>query len=212
MAGNKKRRAAPEESRTTTEFYKLHTDAVRDLVEADESNSPEVSEEELQKYRSGSKLKLSDWTKAVLIKIWFAGSVCFFILWGLSSYIGAHLDLMLVFAIALGVVTDVLTNNILRYYAKTPGANDCWMMFPQKRYLTFVFNILYAAVLLICTDFFYTMLNLAIYGVTGEGGYTLGVGPILFGVFYTAFDLLFITMKRILRDILADAKQNAKRH
>ena len=43
MAGNKKRRAAPEESRTTTEFYKLHTDAVRDLVEADESNSPEVS-------------------------------------------------------------------------------------------------------------------------------------------------------------------------
>ena len=212
MARKKNGRAAPEDSRTTAEYYKLHTQAVRDLAEADESNSPEVSQEELDKYRSGPKIRLRSWAKAILIKIWFAGSVCFFIFWGLSAYIPARLDLLLVFAIALGIVTDILTNNILRYYAKTPGANDRWMMFPQKRYLTFVFNILYAAVLLICTDFFYTMLNLAIYGVTGEGGYTLGVGPILFGVFYTAFDLLFITMKRILRDILADAKQNAKRH
>ena len=212
MARDKKRRVTPEENKTTADYYKLHTRAVSDLVDADESNSPEVPQEELDKYRSGPKLRLSDWAKAILIKIWFAGSVCFFIFWGLSAYIPARLDLLLVFAIALGIVTDILTNNILRYYAKTPGANDCWMMFPQKRYLTFVFNILYAAVLLICTDFFYTMLNLAIYGVTGEGGYTLGVGPILFGVFYTAFDLLFITMKRILRDILADAKQNAKRH
>ena len=212
MARKKNGRATPEENKTTAAYYKLHTRAVSDLVDADESNSPEVSQEELDKYRSGPKLRLSDWAKAILIKIWFAGSVCFFIFWGLSAYIPARLDLLLVFAIALGVVTDILTNNILRYYAKTPGANDRWMMFPQKRYLTFVFNILYAAVLLICTDFFYTMLNLAIYGVTGEDGYTLGVGPILFGVFYTAFDLLFITMKRILRDILADAKQNAKRH
>ncbi len=210
MAGNKKRRAAPEESRTTTEFYKLHTDAVRDLVEADESNSPEVSEEELQKYRSGSKLKLSDWTKAVLIKIWFAGSVCFFILWGLSSYIGAHLDLMLVFAIALGVVTDVLTNNILRYYAKTEGDNDRFMMFPQKSYITFPLNILYAIVLLFCVNMFYTLLNITLSAASRGSGLTIGVGPILFGIIYTAFDLLFITMKRTLRQIFQDAKKNAK--
>ena len=208
----RKRSPAEEKEKDAAEYYRLNTKAIEDLVTADSSNSPQVSREELNKYRSGPKIRLKNWAKAILIKIWFAGSVCFFIFWGLSAYIPARLDLLLVFAIALGIVTDILTNNILRYYAKTPGANDCWMMFPQKRYLTFVFNILYAIVLLICTDFFYTMLNLAIYGVTGEGGYTLGVGPILFGVFYTAFDLLFITMKRILRDILADAKQNAKRH
>ena len=39
---------------------------------------------------------------------------------------------------------------------------------------------------------------------------TLGVGPILFGVIYTAFDLLFITIKRTLRQIVADAMNNAK--
>ena len=213
MARKKNGRTAPEDSRTTAEYYKLHTQAVRDLAEADENNSPEIPQEELDKYRSGPKIRLKNWAKAILIKIWFAGSVCFFIFWGLSAYIPARLDLLLVFAIALGIVTDILTNNILRYYAKTPGANDRWMMFPEKRYITFPLNILYAIVLLLCTDFLYMLINLAIAGVTGgAGGYTLGVGPILFGVFYTAFDLLFITMKRILRDILADAKQNAKRH
>jgi hypothetical protein len=85
-------------------------------------------------------------------------------------------------------------------------------MFPEKRYITFPLNILYAIVLLLCTDFLYTLINLAIAGVTGgAGGYTLGVGPILFGVFYTAFDLLFISIKRMLQEIVADAKSNAKR-
>ena len=209
MAGKKNRRPTPEESRTTAEYYKLHTSAVRDLVDADESNSPEVSEEELLKYRSGPKLRLSDWVKAILIKMWFAGSVCFFIFWGLSSYIGARLDLLFVFALALGVVTDVLTNNILRYYAKTVGGNDRWMMFPQKRYITFPLNILYAMLLLFCVDMFYTLLNLSLSAI-GDGGVTIGVGPILFGVVYTAFDLLFITIKRTLRQIVEDAMRNAK--
>lgn len=207
MAKNK--RAAPEESQTTADYYKLHTEAVGDLVNADESNSPEVSEEELQKYRSGPKFRLSDWAKAILIKMWFAGSVCFFIFWGLSAYIPARLDLLLVFAIALGVVTDILTNNILRYYAKTEGSNDRWMMFPKKGYLSFLLNILYAIVLLVCVDMFYTLVNLSLAGLTG--GMPLGVGPILFGVVYTAFDLLFIQMKRTLRRVVADAKENAKR-
>ena len=209
MAGKKNRRTTPEESRTTAEYYKLHTAAVRDLVDADESNSPEVPEEELLKYRSGPKLRLSDWVKAILIKMWFAGSVCFFIFWGLSSYIGARLDLLFVFALALGVVTDVLTNNILRYYAKTVGGNDRWMMFLQKGYITFPLNILYAMILLFCVDMFYTLLNLSLSAI-GDGGLTIGVGPILFGVVYTAFDLLFITIKRTLRQIVRDAMKNAK--
>lgn len=211
MARDRKKRITPEESKTTADYYKLHTQAVSDLVNADESNSPEVSKEELDKYRSGPKLRLSDWLKAILIKIWFAGSVCFFIFWGLSYYVRDRLDLLLIFGVALGVVTDILTNNILRLIAVTPGANDRWMMFPQKRYITFLLNIPYAILLLLCTDFLYTLLNLALAAVRGADGGILGVGPILFGVFYTAFDLLFITLKRVLADIVSDAKNNAKR-
>ena len=210
MASRKEKRTVPEESRTTNEYYKLHTRAVDDLVTADESNSPQVSEEELQKYRSGPKLKLADWVKAVLIKMWFAGSVCFFIFWGLSSYVTARLDLLFIFGVALGAVTDVITNNILRYYAKKKGGNDFWMMFPKRRYITFFLNILYAFVLLLCTDYLYHLINLILLAVSG-GGTTLGVGPILFGVFYTGFDLLFLCMKQLLLRIVRDARRSAGR-
>ena len=210
MAGRKNRRTTPEESRTTSDYYKLHTDAVSDLVNADESNSPEVSEEELRKYKSGPKFKLADWVKIILIKAWFAGSVCFFIFWGASSVIRDRLDLLVVFAIALGIVTDVITNNILRYYAKTEGENDRWMMFPQKRFITFPLNILYAGVLLFCVDMFYTLLNMTLGSASG-GSLTVGVGPILFGILYTAFDLVFITMKNTLKQIFRDAMNTAKR-
>ncbi len=209
MAG-KKRRAVPEENRATSDFYKLHSRAINDLITANEENSPEVSEEELRQYRSGPKLKVSDWLKAILIKWWFAGSVCFFIFWGLSSYVSARLDLLLIFGIALGVVTDVLTNNILRYYAKKRGGNDRWMMFPKKQYVTFFLNILYAFVLLLCVDFLYNLINLAFLAAGGTA-MTLGVGPILFGVIYTAVDLLFISMKRLFIRIVSDAKESAKK-
>ena len=211
MASKKKNRGADQdEIKTAADYYKLHTDAVNDLANADESNSPEVPESELLQYRSGPKLHLTDWAKAILIKMWFAGSVCFFIFWGLSAHITARLDLLLVFGIALGVVTDVLTNNILRYIAKTPAANDRWMMFPQKKYVTFFLNMVYAMVLLACVDMFYNLLNLAILSVIGGDTVPVGVEPVLFGVFYTGFDLLFIFMKRLARQIVADAKKSAK--
>ncbi len=209
MAAAKKSRTAPEDNQTTAEYYKLHTKAVDDLITADESNSPEVSEEELRQYRSGPKLRLSDWLKAILIKMWFAGSVCFFIFWGLSNYVTARIDLLLVFTIALGVITDVLTNNILRHFAKETGGNDKWMMFPQKRYITFFLNILYAGLLLLCVDFLYNLINLSLLAVTDGRAAPLGVGPILFGIFYTGFDLLFIQMKHLFLQIFQDAKRTA---
>ena len=205
------KRTTPEESRAAADYYKLHARAVNDLIQANEENSPQVSEEELQKYRSGPKLHLADWLKTILVKMWFAGSVCFFIFWGLSAYLPDLLDLLLVFAIALGVITDVLTNNILRYYAKAKGANDKWMMFPKKAYYTFFLNILYAAVLLVCVATLYTLINGGIVSATGSDRVPLGVGPILFGVFYTGFDLLFIRMKLLLRQIVSDAKENVKK-
>lgn len=209
MASKKDQRAAPEEHRTTAEYYKLHTDAVDDLVYADESNSPPVPEEELRKYRSGLSGVPPDWVKAILVKIWFAGSVCFFLFWGLSAYVTARLDLLFVFGVGLGIVTDLLTNNSLRFLAKTARGNDRWMMFPQKRYVNFFLNILYAMLLLLCVDVWYSLLNLALLAMGRPA--SLGVEPILFGVFYTGFDLLFLSMKRLTARIVSDARRGAER-
>ncbi len=202
---------SPQQLREISDYYKLNTKSVDDLVNATPENSPEVSKEELKKYRSKSGIHLPGWLKAVLLKAWFAGAACFFIFWGLGLYVTNLLDMMLVFGIALGLVTDLLVNSILRFAAATPGENDGWMMFPRKGMGAFLLNILYAFLLLFCVYSLYQIINTAIVGITGQADTVpVGVEPVLFGLFYTGFDLLFVGVKHLARRILADARASAK--
>ena len=210
MARNKK--PLPKEpQKTTADYYKLNLKAVDDLVNADASNAPKVSESELRQYRSGPKIKLSDTLKALLIKVWFDGATCFFFLWGLGTYLNHWLDQMVVLGLALGVITDLLVNNLYRFIAKTPGANDRWMMFPRKGFITLPLNILYAYLLLFLVVTTYNVVNAVILSFGGaEGSTPLGVGPILFGVFTAAWDTLLIQIKRTAKNVLSDAQRRAK--
>ena len=207
------RGGSPErEDRSAASYYDLKLKAVDDLVTADVTNSPKVSEEELRKYRSGPKLRLSDWAKALLIKFWFAGAVCFFFLWGLGAYLHSQLDQLVILGLALGAVTDLLTNNIFRFYAKTPGENDRFMMFPQKGFVTLPLNLLYAFLLLFCVVTTYGVINAAVRLVSpsmNQSSVPLGVGPILFGAFTTAWDTLWIKVKRTAQSILKNARRSA---
>lgn len=197
--------------REISDYYKLNTKAVEDLVGANAENSPEVPKEELEKYRSKSGLHLPRWLKAVLLKAWFAGAVCFFIFWGLGLYLTNLLDMMLVFGLALGLVTDLLVNNIFRFAAQVSGENDGWMMFPKKGMGAFFLNILYAFFLLTCVYCLYQGINLAITSVTGQAdSVPVGVEPILFGLFYMGFDLLFLGMKHLALSILSDARASVR--
>ena len=208
----KRDKQPPEEERkSAAEYYKLNTRAVDDLVNATPENSPKVSEAELRKYRSGPRIRLSEWVKAVLIKIWFAGAVCFFFLWGLGLYVADQLDQLLILGLALGFVTDILVNNLFRFYAKVPGGNDRWMMFPKKAFITLPLNVLYAFLLLLCVVTTYNAVNSLLVALTGaRDTVPLGVEPILFGVFTTAWDMLFLTMKRTAKRMLSDAKQSQR--
>ena len=196
----KKKNAAPQpEEEKRASYYDLKTKAVDDLVNADESNSPEVSREELRKYKSGPRLKLADWVKLLLIKAWFAGAVCFFFFWGLGTYLGSMLDLLFVTGFALGVVTDLLTNPVLRFFEKTPGANSRWMMFPKKGLYTLFLNVPYGFVILALVYGLYTGINAAVAQITGNlETVVLGVEPVLFGVFCLGFDLLLIKVKHVI--------------
>ncbi len=214
MSLKKKKNVGIEpEEKGSSEYYELKTKAIDDLVNANEENSPELTPEELKKYSSKPKFSLTEWMKAVLIKIWFAGAVCFFIFWGLGTYIRAELDMLFVFAVALGIVTDLLVNNIFRFYEKTPHANDRWMMFPKKNFINFFFNIIYAFVLLAAVYMIYNIINLVIVSLTGapKDSVPVGVEPILFGVLYMAVDMLFIGMKRTFGKIVDDAKKSVKK-
>ena len=208
----KKQAPKNDERRAAADYYKLNLKAVDDLVTADVSNSPKVSEAELRRYTSGPKVKVADWAKALLIKFWFYGATCFFFLWGLGSYLHSVLDQLVVLGFAMGAVTDLLTNNLFRFYAKTPGANDRWMMFPQKAFWTLPLNLIYAGLVLFCVVNTYNTANAALIALSGAASDSvpLGVGPILFGIFSTAWDTLFIKLKHTAQSILSDARRAAK--
>lgn len=198
------------ENTSVNNNYNLKSDAVDALVNADSEDTPEYSQEELDKYRSRKGKGVPETIKVLFIKAWFAGAVCFFFLWGLGTYIGSMIDMLFVLGVALGLVTDLLTNNVIRFIEKTPGANDHWMMFSKKGTVTLFLNVIYAFVIVICVYSFYNLINYSITTIMGNPDTVpLGVEPILFGVFCLGFDMLFVTVKNVIRKIVEDAKEKA---
>jgi len=206
MSKKRNRRDEKPEIEKQSDYYKLKTQAVDDLVTANEENSPEVSEEELRAYRSGPKLKLAGWVKLVFVKFWFAGAVCFFIIWGLGGFFADELDLLFVTGIVLGMVTDLLTNNVLRFFEKTPGENRQWIMVASRGTAGLFLNILYGFVVLALVWGLYNVINLIAAGLTGQPDrVVLGVEPILFGLFCMGFDLLLLQAKGAIQRLRRSA-------
>lgn len=191
--------------------YNLKSDAVDALVNADSGETPEFTQEELDMYRSHKGKGIPEAVKILFIKAWFAGAVCFFILWGLGTYIGSMIDMLFILGVVLGMATDILVNNVIRFIEKTPGVNDSWMMFPKKGMASFFFNMIYAFLIIYCVYSFYNLINVCITTVTGNTDTVpLGVEPILFGVFCMGFDMLFITVKNVIRNVIEQAKEKAR--
>ena len=198
------------ENENKSSNYELKSDAVEKLLDAHEGEVQEFSQEELEKYRR-KKLALPQWLKVVLIKAWFAGAVCFFILWGLGIYLTATLDMLFVAGAALGMVTDLLTNNVLRFLEKTPGANDRWLLTKRKGMAGLGINLLCAYAILLCVYFTYTVINYAIVSITGAvDTVPLGVEPVLFGLLCMGYEMLLIGIKRLCGSILRDARNAAR--
>lgn len=212
MAKNKNN--SPEATEKTSEHYRLNTKAVDRLLNADKLEIPKDQKrtDPGKKYRSGFLDRIPDTVKALFVKFWFGGAVCYFVLWGLGVYVADMLDMIVLLSVILGMITDLLTNNILRLVETVPHANDKWMMFPKKKFWTFFANIPYAALVLVCVIWFYTAINTVIGAIIGSpDSVTIGVEPILFGIFYMMFDLLFVSMKRLTLTIINDAKNKVNK-
>jgi len=207
MSKKNRKRAIKPEVEKETDYYDLKKEAIQALAEADESNSPEVSEEELRKYTS-AKYTIPQWVKALLIKFWFAGAVCFFFIWGLGIYMADVMDTLFVTGVAMGIVTDLLTNNALRFIEKIRGENERFIMVTKRGYASFILNILYSCFVLFFVYMLYSFINGAVASATNQPDrVVLGVEPILFGVFYLAFDLLFIEIKHFITDRFISTKK-----
>ena len=209
MAKKKVNNNHTPEKKSSADYYKLKTDAVDRLVNAEKKTYDKTKGDPGKQYRSKGFLdKIPSWVKALFIKFWFNGAICFFIFWGLGLYVTSMLDMIFVLAVVMGMVTDILVNNAFRFLATYEGQNDKWMMFPKKKYWTFVANILYAFPVLVGVIWFYNVYNIVLNMIKGtEGEMYLGVEPIVFGLSYMAIDMLFIIMKHTMIKIISDAKQ-----
>lgn len=188
------------------DYYRLKTQAVEDLVSANAENAPPVPAAELRKYHAGPKLRLADWLKALLLKAWIGGMVCYFFIWGLSTLTLNGWDHLLILGVALGMITHLITNPVFRFLAKTPGAYDRWMMVPRKEIWFLPLDLVYGLLLVICVMMTYNSVNLMAARFTGNAETAfLGVEPILFGLFTLGWDLLFLGMKHLLKRIIRDA-------
>ena len=176
----------------------LNTDAVDRLVNADKKTYADPKADPGKQFRSKGFLdKIPDPVKALFIKFWFNGAVCFFIFWGLGMIVTDLWDMLFIMAVVLGMVNDLLVNNTFHFFAITPGSNNKWMMFPQRKLWTLFANVIYAAVVLAVVITAYGLLNLVAF---------VGVEPLLFGLLYMAADMLFVGMKNLVIKIFNDAK------
>ena len=85
------------------------------------------------------------------------------------------------------------------------------MMVTKKGFASLPLNLVYAFVLLACVVVTYNAVNALWLALSGQqDAVPVGVGPILFGLFATVWDFIFLGMKRTLRRIVADAGKQVK--
>lgn len=204
----KKKKEQPIEKPIAEDYYDLKTEAVEKLVNA--KDAPEVSDEEIKKYTSKGRFNIPTWLKVVFGKFWFSGAICYFFLWGLGNYVTDRLDLFAITTIGLGVVTDLMLNHILRSLEPEERAYDKWMMVTVRKFWSIFLNVIYAGVLMFCVYQTYYAINTILVGdVNTAEKVAVGVEPLLFGLLYTGFDMLFIMLKNVFIKILRDAEKKA---
>lgn len=204
----KKDKEANIPKQDTTNYYGLKKEAVERLVNADKKTYPKTKGDPGKQYRSGFLDRIPSWVVALFIKFWFNGAVCYFVFWGLGLYVKDMLDMIVLLGVVMGMITDLLVNNSLRFFESYDGQNSRWMMFPQKKHWTIFANVIYCMVVLFGVIWIYEIINIVGNNIRGTvNEIILGVEPIMFGIFFMLVDLCFTGIKNLMRSIIADAKK-----
>ncbi len=201
----------PEEEKIEQELnYHFSSEAVEALANADTEEIPQYSEEELKKYRK-KKFQIPMLAKVLFIKAWFYGAVCYFVLMGLGLYLRG-LDMYVVLAMIMGMATDLLTNNVLRFIEELPGENHKYLFVNKRGVIGLFANVLYHCILVYLVMWLYESINVFAELLHKDPTRVfLGVEPILFGIFAMGIDMVFVGFKRLLSSIVNDAKESARR-
>ena len=212
MAKNKKFKET-----TIEDFYDLRVDKVEELVAAlkgeDTSDYGEVSmniseitgdgknsSKDFNPYRTDFLARVPVFIKALFVKWWFAGVVCFFVNMGLGVYV-APADLIILDGIFLGLIVDVLVNPLFRFMETDKREYNAYMLFPfpLKAYWTFFTNVLYYVAVAVIVNFIYLFIN--------EFMFSLAIEPLSWALIVLAVDMVFIGIKDLTVHLVKKRKE-----
>lgn len=187
-------------------YYDLKLDKVDELVAALKGESTEEfgevsmkisdctdgasdGKKEFDPYKTDWLGKIPVWIKALFIKWWFAGVLCYFVNMGLGIYITNDLDRFMLSGIVMGLMVELLVNPLFRFLETDKREFDKYTMFPFpfKAFWTFFTNIIYYVPVTFGVNLCYLVINKYMF--------SLGMEPLLFGVFAVAVDMIFIGIK-----------------
>ena len=163
-----KKKKKQQKETTIENFYDLKVDQVDELVSILKGEDTatdkevvtdikEITGEEVKgrsqkaknfdPYKRDKLAMLPTWLKAIFIKWWFSGCVCYFIMWGLGELLTSELDFVraIILGFIMGMVVDLLVNPSFRYLDSDRHEFNNYMMFPFpfKQFWTFFANIIY---------------------------------------------------------------------
>lgn len=205
---------------TIEDFYDLKIDKVDELVAVlkgeDTSEHGEISmniseivgdgkggNKKFNPYRTDFLSRIPTFIKALFIKWWFAGAVCYFVNMGLGIYIKSSVDLVLFTGVFLGIFADVLVNPLFRFMETDKREYNYYMMFPFpiKAYWTFFTNVLYYILVVFLASFLYTLINKVIF---------FAVEPLSNAAIILVIDMIFIGIKDLVVYLVKKHKKKVK--
>lgn len=221
-----------EKDSSIENYYDLKIDKIDELVEALKSEGNTSSEEEISMdiaectgseedtttklgkrkkfdpYKADKLSRIPTWVKALFIKFWFAGLVCFFILFGIKF--ADILDTVIITGVVFGIIVDLMVNPIFGYLESDKKEYNPYIMFPFpfKAYWTFFTNIIYYLGVMLCVYFSYSGLNWLINVIKSTKDIVyIGVEPLLFGALSLVIDMAFIGIKDLIVFLVNRAKR-----
>ncbi len=209
-----KKKKQNDKETTIENYYDLRVDKVDELVEALKSgkvdedkpvptsiaectgtDTPDTKtkrgkDKKFDPYKIDKLSRIPAWIKALVIKFWFSGAICYFFIMGLGVYVSSTVDMIFIVGIVLGIVTDIMINPVFRMLESNEKEYDNFMMFPFpfKAYWTFITNILYYLVVIICVNYIYLFID-------GVCHIYIAIEPLMFGIIVLIIDMAFIGIK-----------------
>lgn len=226
MSKKYKKGKQPPKETSIENFYDLKTKEMDELVAALKGETPEdapvptanIAEitGEAQEGKKAGKAEFDPykrdkfsrmfpfWLKALFIKFWFFGLVCYFVLMGLGTlFVGSDgnisvqksWDLYVLCGLVSGVVVDCFVNPIFRMMESDRKEYNYFMMFPFpfKKIWTFFANLVYYLGVMALVALFYEL----IFGVLNISEF-IGVEPLGFGLACLIVDMALIGIKDLI--------------